>query len=364
MSWTQPQFSRGKVDAAGRLLAHSPVWLDAIDDDDVDIDAQSLEDALAIINNWRSSHSYPLQIIKMTLLSRARKIDKRALIAQRLKRLSSIDIKLRNNPNMKLTQMQDIGGCRAVVSTPAQITRVVDVYKESIAKSPRNRPECIEEYDYIQHPKADGYRSHHFVYKYRTASPALKVYEGLRIEVQIRSRLQHAWATAVETASTFTGQALKSNVGEPDWKRFFSLMGSALAIRERLPIVPGTPRNKGRLMGELKGLSNKLCIKEVLAGWSSAVSMLEDEAMATGTYAFLLVFDSAKKTLRVRGFNKSETTRADEEYLTVEKASASNPNVQAVLVSVESVAALRSTYPNYYADTTAFLEALDRAVTS
>jgi hypothetical protein len=244
------------------------------------------------------------------------------------------------------------------MQTASQITRLVKAYKESIAKNPHDRPECIEEYDYIKCPKKDGYRSYHFVYKYRTHSPTLQVYNGLRIEIQIRSKLQHAWATAVETASTFTGQALKSNVGQPDWTRFFSLMGSAIAIREKLPTVPETPNDKGKLVVELRSLSRKLRIEEVLEGWSSAVNRLEEEAMATDVYAFLLVFDSGQKTIRVRGFKKADSIKADEEYLRVEKEFAGNPDVQAVLVSVDSLAALHSAYPNYYADTTAFLEAV------
>jgi len=56
-----------------------------------------------VINNWRACHSYPLQAIKMTLLTRAKQIHSEALIAQRLKRLPSIAIKLKDNPNMHLS---------------------------------------------------------------------------------------------------------------------------------------------------------------------------------------------------------------------------------------------------------------------
>ena len=44
----------------------------------------------------------------MTLLGRARAVDPKAIIAQRLKRLVSIDAKLRRFPDMKLTQLQVI----------------------------------------------------------------------------------------------------------------------------------------------------------------------------------------------------------------------------------------------------------------
>ena len=42
--------------------------------------------------------------------------------------------------------------------------------------------------------------------------------------------------------------------------------------------------------------------------------------------------------------------------MSIEKVNISNPGIQAVLVSVDSVAGLRSAYPNYYLDTRAFLK--------
>ena len=55
--------------------------------------------------------------------------------------------------------------------------------------------------DYVENPKDSGYRSIHYVYKY--SSKADK-YNGLKIELQIRTKLQHNWATAVETAGAMT----------------------------------------------------------------------------------------------------------------------------------------------------------------
>ena len=155
-------------------------------------DTAEVEDALAIINNWRAAHSYPLQILKMALFRRAKRVDCDAIIAQRLKRLSSVSLKLRRNPHMKLSQMQDIGGCRAVLKDVSRVDELTDAYEESLAKNPHGRPERVEEYNYIDEPKRDGYRSVHYVYKYRTLSPLHSVFNGLRIEVQLRSRLQHA----------------------------------------------------------------------------------------------------------------------------------------------------------------------------
>lgn len=45
-----------------------------------------------------------------------------SLVAQRIKRLYSIRHKLKRFPTMRLTQIQDIGGCRAIVSTNEHLT--------------------------------------------------------------------------------------------------------------------------------------------------------------------------------------------------------------------------------------------------
>lgn len=354
MAWAKPQYGKGRVDAAGDTL--------------IERAASELKraEALHCINNWRSSHSYPLQALKMTLIGRARKVDLKAVVAQRLKRLSSITVKLRRNPNMKLSQMQDIGGCRAVLESVNGVHELVSLYEQSIAKNPNDRSEFVKKYDYIASPKGDGYRSIHLVYKYRSGAQEYLPYNGLRIEIQLRTALQHAWATAVETVSTFTGQALKSNVGDDDWKRFFVLMGSAIAAREKSPIVPGAPLRSVELVEELRRLSKKLEVHRVLAGWSSAIriALVERNVSMADASAFLLVLDSSKRTIDVTGYRKAELKQASEEYLIVETATADKPEIQAVLVSVDSLAALRSAYPNYYLDTQAFLAALKFATKS
>jgi hypothetical protein len=53
---------------------------------------------------------------------------------------------------------------------------------------------------------------------------------------------------------------------------------------------------------------------------------------------------------------------AADAYLQVEKATADNPEIQTVLVSVDSIEALRQAYPNYYLDTGEFVEAMKRII--
>src|SRR5438270_576507 len=126
MAWAARQFSKGEIDRAGKILiAAEP-------------SRESLDSAFQVINNWRACHSYPLHIIKKALINRARDVDSLALTAQRLKRLRSIAIKLNDNPQMKLSQMQDIGGCRAVLPGISEVHELVSVYQKSNVKNPRH----------------------------------------------------------------------------------------------------------------------------------------------------------------------------------------------------------------------------------
>ena len=137
-------------------------------------------------------------------------------------------------------------------------------------------------------------------------------------------------------------------------------MGSAIAVRERRPTVPGTPENKAELVDELRSLIMQLKIEDVLRGWGTAVQIWENEMK--GADAYLLVLDASKKQVTVESFMRGNMATANAKYLEVEKENAGNPDVQAVLVSVDSLVALRTAYPNYYLDTSAFLGAVRRAI--
>ena len=216
--------------------------------------------------------------------------------------------------------------------------------------------------DYITNPKSDGYRSIHVIHKYQSPVERRQVYNGLRIEIQLRSKLQHAWATAVETVSTFTSQSLKTNAGSDSWKRFFALMGSAIALKEGCPIVPGTPSDPNELAKELRILSTGLDVINRLIGWKVAVSKLTEQV--TDVHTYLLVLDSDKRNIQITPYRNDELSKATDEYLRIEKEIVHKYAIQAVLVSVESLATLKSAYPNYYADTSDFVLLLMEAVAS
>ena len=329
-------------------------------------ETKELEEALTVINNWRSCHRVPLNALQVALRGRALKVDQKAIVPQRLKRLPAIEAKLLLHKGMKLSRMHDIGGCRAILKDVKAVREVVLKCQESSDKNPHRRAKLIRIYDYMDGepgPKTDGYRGVHIVYQYRSDSRELSVYNGLRIEMQIRSRLQHTFATAVETASIFTRQPIKSiraTLEDERWRRFFALMGGALALRERTKAVPNVPETRGELATHIRDFASQLGVETVLRGWGATVEHLTRHPK--DAKAFLLLLDADAKTTEVIGYTQRDLPKTDAEYLAIEKRFKGKPTQQVVWVKAESIDALRIGYPNFYLDTQAFITTMQSII--
>lgn len=254
---------------------------------------------------------------------------------------------------MRLTQVQDIGGCRAVVRTVKAVRALANFYKHSDIK---HKLDHID--DYIERPQESGYRGIHLIYKYY--SDKKETYNDLKIEMQLRSPPQHAWATAVETAGTFIQQALKSSIGDQEWLRFFQLMGTAVAFREGTTPVPGTYETLDGLVPELADYARRLDVERRLPAFGDALQVLDHPSVQDADY-YLLKIDPAARQVTVTGYKRPQLERAEQEYLDAEKAT-SKTEADAVLVSVESLASLRRAYPNYFADTGVFIDLLRKTL--
>jgi len=289
-----------------------------------------------------------------TLQKKATEVDNHALVSQRIKRLAAIRLKLQLNSGMALSRMQDIGGCRAVLRSVPSVRRLIEVYRASALRHTLRR-----ETDYIAQPRKSGYRGIHLIYRYRGRNPC--PYDGMEIEMQIRSRLQHAWATAVETVGTFLRQALKSSQGEENWLRFFALMGSAIALKESSPLVSDTPTDENQLIAELRQITDELQVESRLQAYGVALRTATDKELKGAKY-FLLELNTTEKNLNITSFASHELEKATSRYMTAEKAIVGQPANEAVLVSVDSLATLRSAYPSYFLDTTRFLQMVHEAI--
>lgn len=343
MAWISPEYSREDVDRAGIVLASLH-------------NSDELDRALEIINNFRASHYFPLNTFATTMRRRAEHYSK-AVVSQRVKRLRAIQYKLQKrtkNP-ISLSQMQDIGGCRVVLGSIADVRRLVKDYRTSDLKHELHRED-----NYIDMPKTSGYRGLHLVYKY--LSDKKETYNGFNIELQFRTELQHAWATAVEIVGFFRKELLKSGEGDPVWKHFFKLMAAEISFTEKGTIfgIPHMPTDRGQLRDELRRCAAKLKACEYLrVVGEGAVDVVEHNIR--GAHYFLLELDTANRQIKITGYRLNARQKASWDYATVEKAILGKEEREAVLVSVQSMADLRRAYISYFLDLKKFIELAEAA---
>lgn len=133
---------------------------------------------------------------------------------QRFKRFDRILEKLVRYPRMRLSQMEDIGGCRLVLPTIDGVYSVLGRIKHNWQDASVT--------DYIETPKPDGYRGIHVI----------KRRGGRLVEVQLRTPGQHAWAEAIEASSPRVRFNLKDGEGPADLREYFKLASERIYREE------------------------------------------------------------------------------------------------------------------------------------
>lgn len=176
-------------------------------------------------------------------------------------------------------------------------------------------------------------------------------YEDMRVEIQIRSALQHAWATALETIDLFTRQALKSSQGNQEWERFFVLMASAIARKEKCPLVAGTPSGK-ELVEEIKHLNDKLEVTKRLRGYKRFREILGYDEQKKYAYVILKTsVDNQEAVINTWGFDEASLELAQKIYYKEEE----KRDGEVVLVAASRTRNIRRAFPNFFADTDVFI---------
>lgn len=280
---------------------------------------------------------------RVTLAGRAKRISDRALVVQRLKRMPSILSKLQSGRVKDVSSMQDMGGCRAIMPSIDDVYALAQQY---------NRPARNSAFDfklrndYIDHPKPNGYRGLHYVGTYD--SEKREEFKGYAIELQLRTKLMHSWATSVEIVDTFEQSGLKSS--KPDefnseWDYFFAYAGAAIALQENTPVPEGMPNSKEGVRKALADLDAGRLIQRV-NNWSTSMRHIT-KLGGRGKY-FLLSLDADLRSIQIRRFRNSAD--AEEAYRNLETDSQSD----SVLVGGKSMEEIQKAYPNYFADTRRF----------
>ena len=337
--WKIIEYSRTQIINAGKTIRQA----DANDD---------VHSAVAIIDNWRAAHAFPLHVIYMHLRGMCPN-DSNFIVAERLKRLDSIISKLQREKNMNLWTMQDLGGCRVIVPSIKDVYNFAEKYDQS-----RKRHILKKTYDYIQNPKTTGYRSLHKVYEYH--SDKKDTYNrNMLIEIQYRTHLQHLWATAVETMGLFTKESIKAGYGSEDVKRFFVLVSALFAMREGQDLPPNVINDKDEIIHEIELLNAKYNYLDFLSGIKVAVDNQKENVKNSAIAYYILILNYNTNRLQIKSFGASQINEANAIYNSIE-ATRTQSKIDAVLVRVSSFTTLKKAYPNYFSDIGEFIDIVKR----
>lgn len=116
------KYSKSQINKAGKQLNQV-------------LDEKELDDAILVINDWRTLHLVPLTYLENQLkeiLQENRIVS--YLMSSRLKRLESIQKKIKNTPDMQLARVHDIGGIRIVLHDIKAVERLKDILKNTAFK--------------------------------------------------------------------------------------------------------------------------------------------------------------------------------------------------------------------------------------
>lgn len=304
-------------------------------------------DDFLVVESWRAAHRGVLNTFQAILRNRTR--GTKISVAQRHKRKVTIFDKLNRFPGMQLARMDDVAGCRLIFRSIKDLYAFREVFHKARFKHKlRNDP---DKYDYIKNPKTTGYRGIHDVYEYNVNSEAGKELAGLYIEVQYRTLVQHAWATAVEVIGFITQSQPKFQRGDTRYERAMALASELLARAHENRTGPFQTASNQEVLDEFLKMDSELHLMQTLGSLNRTKGDTTDKRNA------ILIF-SKKGELEIRNFR--DATDALRALFELEKKM---PDRDIVLVRADSSEEVRLAFRNYFSDARDFVKYVDNACT-
>jgi ppGpp synthetase/RelA/SpoT-type nucleotidyltranferase len=330
-------------------------------------DDQNFIEAMNVLEWWRSCHQDALEPAFSKLQELVNQVDKNALYARRLKRKFTIAYKLVRikERKMSLRNMQDIGGCRAIISNQKKLNQVIRLLKKQSCFKFINKK--LKFKNYIKRPKVDGYRSFHIIGVFTD-----RYNKQRKIEFQIRTKIQHYWATALEIVDLFNNQSLKFNKGNTQWAIFFKAIGNVFSIIDNIHDFDNLSFDNQRFQLAkaivkdeiiktdciiVKMQCKKLKIIEAFTGFTRSLSVIPSSFNSSESGYMLFIIDTINHTIKTEIFDTKE--EANTKYTIAEIKASKNNSEMVSLVSSTVLKDIKNAYPNYFADSKGFIKMLN-----
>ncbi|MFH2067388.1 MAG: RelA/SpoT domain-containing protein [Pseudomonadota bacterium] len=300
-------------------------------------------DDFIVIDQWRAAHRAVLNTFQAILRTRTRGTG--IVVAQRHKRRSTIFGKLKRFPKMQLARMDDVAGCRLIFPNVKELYKFRDNFHRS--RFHHHRRNELDKYDYIKNPKKTGYRGIHDVYDYDVNSIAGRDLKGLTVEIQYRTNIQHAWATAVEVIGFITESQPKFQEGDTRYQDAMALTSEILSrsfesLKGPVPVISDVDLVKNFLKAD-----EELGLLKMLRGLNSA-----DTEISVNRNAILIFSESG--SLEVKSYR--DATEALRSLFELEKRL---PSKDIVLVRADTSEDVRFAFKNYFSDAQDFIQMVE-----
>lgn len=298
---------------------------------------------LAVIDTWRAAHRPVLNTFQAILRTRARGTS--IVVAQRHKRKLTIFDKLHRLPKMELSRMDDIAGCRLIFPDIEALNQFRN--KVHAARFKHRRRNDPGKYDYITSPKPTGYRGIHDIYEYDVNSDHGQDYKGLFVELQYRTFVQHAWATAVEVIGFITESQPKFQKGDDRYEKIMALASEILArsFEQQKSCLPDLADDD--VLQSFLNLDKEIGLLQLLRGLNAADSEVSAKRNV------ILMFKEGGH-LEVRSYRDApDALRA---LFEIER---DNPGQDVVLVRADSSDDVKNAFRNYFSDATEFIRLVE-----
>ena len=324
------ELSKTKIDKSGECLAKG-TW---------NSEDQYIESEI-IFDDYRKLHLEPLTEITLKLQGWLNEFGKDFYIAQRIKRKPQILRKLQRL-HVRLSQLQDIGGIRVIFEDNTHINDFVSFIKNKIAKG---RFFTIErEADYRELGRDDsGYRAFHLILSRK----------GIKVELQLRSRIQHNWAERIERTSVIYGYYLKELQGDSRVLEYFKSLSYIFHEIEnkRNPSIDLIDRlEKKRLeCEEIIQSSDKKNIFKSSVNEDFFKGMINRDAnLKQSFHNWMIVFDWNSGAFQNWCVINGKSDEAIKMYVDLEKQYSAEVGYEVVMIGSSDVTAIRKTHSHYF----------------
>jgi ppGpp synthetase/RelA/SpoT-type nucleotidyltranferase len=301
------------------------------------------DEDLATIEAWRAAHRAVLNTFQAILRNRTRGTG--ITVAQRHKRKRTIFDKLRRFQRMKLSRMDDVAGCRLIFRNTHDLYQFRSEFHK--ARFDHKHRNDLDRYDYIKTPKETGYRGIHDVYEYDVRSEVGRALAGLYVEIQYRTLVQHAWATAVELIGFVTESQPKFQEGDKRYEEAMALASEILARAFEKARGPFPDFEDREVVRRFVDLDREIGLLRTLRGLNAADKVVTENRNA------ILIF-SSEGDLEVQSYR--DATDALRALFLLEKQ---HPDRDIVLVRADTSDEVRLAFKNYFSDARDFIKLVE-----